>query len=145
MKVKLDIKFNEAQKEKIVKALEAGSSLAADTPKRKKKRPKKNAKALPGTFAWYGIVYLMLIPDFRKHGYALAIHGSCQRDLDLIAVPWVKGKVTHPDTVILDIMKRYKLMMCGKPENKPHGRKAFALDTGAGTFVDISFMPIRRK
>ncbi len=33
-------------------------------------------------------IYPQLVEEARRHGYALAPHGSLQRDLDLIAVPW---------------------------------------------------------
>ena len=33
----------------------------------------------------------MLCDVAREMGYALALHGSMNRDMDLIAVPWVVG------------------------------------------------------
>src|ERR1039457_6181828 len=42
--------------------------------------------------------YLRLIDAYRatarKHGYAIAVHGSLKRDIDLIAVPWVEHAST---------------------------------------------------
>ena len=37
---------------------------------------------------FYACLYHGLCDTARKHGYALAIHGSVVTDLDLIAVPW---------------------------------------------------------
>lgn len=44
----------------------------------------------PARAAAYAAFYPMLCQIARRHGYALAIHGSLHRDLDLIAVPWVE-------------------------------------------------------
>ena len=41
----------------------------------------------------YAPVYAALYPELaeiaQQHGYALSIHGSLQRDFDLVAIPWV--------------------------------------------------------
>ncbi|HKB93311.1 MAG TPA: hypothetical protein VKC62_03635, partial [Gaiellaceae bacterium] len=38
-------------------------------------------------------VYCYLVPILaevaREHGYALAVHGTMARDLDLVAIPWI--------------------------------------------------------
>lgn len=48
-------------------------------------RPKAPTGASP-------VFYLTVLPGLvqvaREHGYALAVHGSLARDLDLIACPW---------------------------------------------------------
>jgi len=36
-------------------------------------------------------LYPELAAVFRAHGYALAVHGSLQRDFDLVAIPWVEA------------------------------------------------------
>jgi len=94
----------------------------------------------------------------REHGYALALHGSGERDLDLIAVPWtatasratvlvealrvsIDGFIIHDDAACShDFTRR-------NPEPKPHGRLAWAIhlhDPGGRLYVDLSVMP-RRK
>ncbi len=35
----------------------------------------------------------------RKHGYALAVHGSLARDFDLIAIPWTENPSTSQQVV----------------------------------------------
>ena len=63
----------------------------------------------------------------RKCGYAIAVHGSMRRDLDLIAVPWVE-KYSDKDT----LAKKIQLAACGFKmarydwEQKPNGRVATA-------------------
>lgn len=43
----------------------------------------------PATRApFYASLYHGLCETARKHGYALAIHGTVTADLDLVAIPW---------------------------------------------------------
>jgi len=104
--------------------------------------------------AFYLQLYPALVAAARDHGYALAVHGSMVRDLDLIAVPWtaeasdaltlikklkeVTGTVTHGaawDHLVPDCT----------PGEKPHGRVAYSLhltDRGCeGPYFDVSVMP----
>ena len=86
--------------------------------------------------------YPMLARIFVDHGYALAVHGSLGRDLDLIAVPWVLRPSDIP-TVIAAIHSEIAVNVIGEPEQKPHGRVAYTLSVGFGEcFVDLSFLPI---
>jgi len=73
--------------------------------------------------------FLSLLPAIREAarqcGYAVGLHGSCRRDFDLIAVPWVES-FEDIDTLAKSIQKA----ACGiardtyEWEDKPHGRKA---------------------
>ncbi len=86
----------------------------------------------------------------REHGYAVAVHGSlrAERDIDLIAAPWVKG-AKAPRTLMrainrLPYLSRVKAHDLDPP--KPHGRiglvwliKFRAKDCPA--YVDLSVMP----
>lgn len=47
----------------------------------------------PTRAPFYGCLYHGLCDIARKHGYALAIHGSVTTDLDLIAVPWTNEAI----------------------------------------------------
>ena len=98
-------------------------------------------------------LYRSLIPKLRatarRAGYALGVHGSLKRDLDLIAVPWVQGAVT-PQV----LAKRISLAACGlytinrqqRWERKPHGRMAIALMIGRRAYIDLSVCkPTSRK
>jgi hypothetical protein len=73
--------------------------------------------------------YVQMLPTIRmvakEHGYAIGLHGSLQRDLDLIAVPWVENcsdkeslaRAIHRATIGLESAS-YDW------EKKPHGRMA---------------------
>lgn len=47
----------------------------------------------PTRAPFYACLYHGLCDIARRHGYALAIHGTVTRDLDLIAVPWTDSAV----------------------------------------------------
>lgn len=80
----------------------------------------------------------------RMHGYAIAVHGSLTRDIDLIAIPWIDA----PDD--RDVLLR---SVCGaiagalgtcRPvgawTDKPHGRLARTLLAFVGgTSIDFDF------
>lgn len=85
----------------------------------------------------------------RGQGYAVAVHGSQVRDLDLIAVPWQETALTAQDVaeIIADAIPG---VIVGKPEKKPHGRVGFTIyprwTYGFDRwYVDLSVMPRRRK
>ncbi len=97
--------------------------------------------------------YLTLYPGLaevaRKHGYALAIHGSIQTDLDLIAVPWVDD-CADADTLVA-ALRAHCYLCLGQAEQidpkhadatvKPHGRRAWNLYMDFGAQVDLSVLP----
>ena len=88
-----------------------------------------------------------LYPDlaeiFRKHGYALACHGSLARDFDLVAIPWTERPTAEPLMVIDDILSRFAMKLNGGLVVKEHGRKTYTLGIGFGEcFIDLSFMPL---
>ena len=76
--------------------------------------------------------YTSIIPKIRKvarqHGYAIGVHGSLRRDLDLIAVPWSNK---YSDKQILS--EAIQKAACGlvstdnRWESKPNGRCAISL------------------
>lgn len=70
----------------------------------------------------------------HKAGYAIAVHGSQTRDLDLIAVPWTI-QATSRDELVQRLCEQLGLLVkdyadgriTSNPEQKPHGRLAWAL------------------
>ena len=85
-------------------------------------------------------VYPDLAELCRKHGYALAIHGSLARDFDLVAIPWVKT-VSDPDLVVKEITETFATKEIGTPQTKEHGRITYILSWMGEAFMDFSFMP----
>lgn len=91
------------------------------------------------------LAYLWFFADLvtvaRDHGYALAVHGSAVRDLDLIAVPWTKDATDA--TTVAEAMR---FVSAGDfahdlPVAKEHGRLCWTIVIGGGAFLDFSVMP----
>lgn len=93
----------------------------------------------------------------KSHGYAIAIHGTLIRDIDLVAIPWIDGAA--PMRLLLaDIITKTGYARMDKDSagpDKPHGRYAVLLkhpeakvtsqvDGKTGwtpKILDISFVP----
>lgn len=105
------------------------------------------------TFAWM-VPHLTEVA--RKYGYAIGLHGSMGRDLDLIAVPWVRE--ASPAEVLVEAIRdavggsirndpqtednKYALDT-KNPGEKPHGRRAWSIYfSGHRFYIDLSVMPI---
>ncbi len=89
----------------------------------------------------YAAMYHEIADVARKHGYALAIHGSLQRDFDLIAIPWVECP-SQPESVVAELTAEFGLKEIGAVGKKPHGRRVWTLSCGWGEcFLDLGFMP----
>lgn len=97
--------------------------------------------------AWYASVYAQMERIAWRHGYALALHGSMSRDLDVVAIPWTADAADSERLLMAFIRAVYK----GQDkawrhkrvaEKKPHGRLAYVLHLGAsGDYMDVSIMP----
>jgi hypothetical protein len=111
----------------------------------------------PARAAAYAALYPMLVQIARRHGYALAIHGSAGRDFDLIAVPWIQ-EASEPLTLIKAIKSATgavtqhedvdHLVKDCRPTQKPHGRVSYSLHLTNygmyGGYLDISVMPKKK-
>jgi hypothetical protein len=111
----------------------------------------------PARAAAYVALYPMLQQIAKRHGYALAVHGSLHRDFDLIAIPWVE-EASEPFALIKSIKKATAMVFTHEdfdhiePEKnvtvKAHGRLAYSLhvtNSGMyGGYLDISVMPKKK-
>lgn len=108
--------------------------------------------------------YGIIDPDYARiftiarciawsEGYALTMHGSFTRDLDLLAVPWTE-RATEAEHLVRRIAGHLDdlnfLVKDPKAHSqatqKPHGRLAWTLTFkafGDPRFVDLSVMPRR--
>lgn len=102
----------------------------------------------------YAVMYPALVAVARRHGYALAVHGSMTRDFDLIAVPWVveagdpQVMVDEMKAAVLGVYAHHEfdhLIKDGHRSAKPHGRLAWSIHLTTkgmnGPYMDISVMP----
>lgn len=106
-------------------------------------------KTVPGVYA---IFFVMLSERANALGYALAVHGSMARDLDLIAVPWRVG-ACDADVLAADLAAAIGGVIENdpnaqpgdwqrrNPQPKPHGRLAYSIQLGGGPYIDLSVMP----
>ena len=78
----------------------------------------------------------------RQFGYAVALHGTGVRDIDLVAVPWTDDAIS-PDALALRLAGQMQLVVVGLPTQKPHGRIAVSMfDPDRPTQqIDLSIMP----
>lgn len=99
------------------------------------------SKPRPSWAPFYCALYPELAEIAREHGYALAIHGSLQRDFDLVCIPWINTP-SEPKVIVEAITSRYAMWQVGDPERKEHGRIAYTLAVMKECFLDLSFMPV---
>lgn len=89
----------------------------------------------------YCAMYPRLAEITRTHGYALAVHGTLQRDMDLTCIPWVESP-SAPADVVKAITDEFHIRTIGEPDTTFHGRERWTISVGFGEcFIDLSFMP----
>ncbi|MBX4388511.1 hypothetical protein K4H03_20680 [Mycobacterium tuberculosis] len=91
-----------------------------------------------------------ILPPLRRaaeaEGYAIAVHGSLARDIDLVAIPWTEN-ARAPDLLVRHIQGILAGIFgaCYISEGwtlKPHGRIAKTLHSHTMTAeIDLSVMP----
>lgn len=111
----------------------------------------------------------LILPAMRRmakdFGYAITVHGSLNRDIDLVAVPWREHNVADPDVLVVrlcgaiggitgrcnfysntDVKAKPRSIV--KWTEKPHGRIAATLMVWCGensADLDLSVMPTIEK
>jgi hypothetical protein len=93
----------------------------------------------------YVMLFIQASEVARECGYALAVHGTLARDIDILAAPWTDAAVPA-EVLVQKIAERVGWLVEGKPhlvgpEKKPHGRLAWSIPYYAENFIDISVMP----
>lgn len=107
----------------------------------------------------------LILPAMRlvakDFGYAITVHGSLNRDIDMVAIPWRDHNVADPDTLVVRLCgalggvtgrcnfysnteKKFRPESIVKWVEKPHGRLATTLMIWCGensTDLDLSVMP----
>lgn len=91
----------------------------------------------------YAPLYCSLYPHLaaiaRRHGYAMAVHGSMARDFDLICIPW-EDAVSAPETVVGEIQAAFACVPA-EPVQREHGRMVYPLVFTEDCYLDLSFTP----
>lgn len=109
------------------------------------RRDGKKLTPLPGFFAVY---YQGLAKRAMELGYALAVHGTMARDLDLVAVPWFDDSKPEEDLVEAlrdqvsgEIVEHPSPDVERQGAIRPHGRRVWSIQLGGGPYIDLSVMP----
>ena len=109
----------------------------------------------PPTFApIYMGLYPVLCEKARSMGYALAVHGTGSRDLDLVACPWTE-QATDPWELCKALMGALGIALgdscdgAGRPLarglHQAHGRITWIIPLGCEAVLDLSVMPRAQK
>lgn len=97
------------------------------------------------------VFYAVLYPSMRQAalecGYALALHGSMESDLDMIAVAWTEN--AKPVEELAAAINNCIGQTVWKDSNlehkwlKPHGRIVYSLSIMGDYYIDLSIIPPR--
>lgn len=95
-----------------------------------------------------------ILPAIREaakfQGYAVAVHGSLKRDIDLIAIAWT-DQARESDELVRVIQGAVggilgNCLRIAEPTIKPHGRIAYTLiHPGFAGEIDLSVIPPQKK
>ena len=110
---------------------------------------KKPIKVKP---SFYAHCYEFLKRIALTYGYNLVLHGSLDRDLDLIAIPW-EEETGSIKKMLSQFCKILNGTISGGRTGKPHGRVVHIIDLDRADFtgddseycLDISVMPTKDK
>lgn len=86
----------------------------------------------------------------RFQGYAIAVHGSLKRDIDLVAVAWT-DQARPPEELVRVVQGAVggilgNCLRLAEPAMKPHGRIAYTLiHPGFAGEIDLSIIPPQEK
>lgn len=89
----------------------------------------------------YISLYLSLQKRAEELGYALTVHGSVTRDLDVVAIPWT-AEAVETEVLLAEMIKHCGGHLHSRDWMMPraHGRITWAIHFGDGPYVDISIM-----
>lgn len=82
-------------------------------------------------------------------GYALTVHGSLERDIDLVAVPWTDMASQYPPEALAASLRQVVEKLYGvglevgpnQAHPKPHGRLCWSWWLRSWTYIDLSVIP----
>lgn len=101
--------------------------------------------------ALYALYFYPLKEIALKYGYNLVLHGSLNRDMDLIAIPWAKELKPHEEMIkeIAEFLGGYLLEESERQienyANVYHGRKSYIINlnrsgkTPEGKYIDPQY------
>lgn len=80
----------------------------------------------------------------RLHGYALTVHGSMRRDLDIVAVPWVED-ASDWEVLLKDLVIAAEGVLQQEAcPPKSHGIQAYNIMIMGHLYIDLKIVPVKR-
>lgn len=112
-------------------------------------------------FPFYRSIIDPLRKKAREMGYALTVHGTLCRDIDLVAIPWTEDAIGHRELAegLMDAVAQVSGVtpirfwrphlplaeqLDGCPGHKPHGRLCWTFRYD-DNIIDLSVMPRKDK
>ena len=80
--------------------------------------------------SFYAFIYEQIKDIAKDYGYNLVLHGSMNRDLDLIAIPWIDNP--KPE---LELVHRIDYVINEIPRNAEHNYQFSVLPGGRNSYV----------
>lgn len=98
-----------------------------------------------GRAVFYASIYGDLKTAALKHGWALALHGSLNSDMDIMAMPWVEDAA--PLDIMIDSLRECftePMEITIDTTSKPNNRIVITLSIWADFYLDINVIgPIK--
>lgn len=99
------------------------------------------AELFKGAYEKYQSRLIKIREIARLHGYAIAVHGSMLRDLDLVAIPWMED-ASDMAPLLKDIVIAAEGVLQKDPcPDKPFGIKAYNIMIGGHLYIDLKIVP----
>lgn len=115
---------------------------------------KENPSVRRANAAYIAAVLDEILPPIRRaaamEGYAIAVHGSLARDIDLVAFPWVEH-AQPPERLIQSVRGIVAgifgaCYLSAEATEKTHGRRAWLFHSHSmNAEIDFSVMPLLAK
>lgn len=98
-----------------------------------------------GRAAFYACMWDDLRNAAMDCGWALGLHGSLAKDMDIMAMPWTDNAKPVEEMILAlsDCFtgNPFKELHTVPHYNKPHGRIVYTMSIWADFYLDISIMP----
>lgn len=123
------------------------SKLARKAQSPARKELKRRNRVARSALAYFETHIDLLRQNARASGYALAVHGSLLRDVDLLAMPWTdeakspKELVESLFGIVRALASKGDKQFVRKndlPTIKPHNRIAWSIHVNRDTYIDLS-------
>ena len=96
----------------------------------------------PGTIQVFANIIGRLRVVAHELGYAVTVHGSLRRDIDLVAIPWTKVAAGR-EAILTGILEACEgVRGCDGWRIRSHGRLAHIIHLPSNVYIDLSVLPI---